>query len=158
VKPFAAAFAILALVFGLAFAFRSHTSKHPTQAQVEAGLVCTTCHEPLDESSSPLAQQMKAFIRAKLAAGWTKKQIDDHFVAELGPQVLSTPRTSGFDLLAWLLPFATIVFGAAAVGVGARAWLKNRDEESPDDDAPPEPALAPSLELRVDQELARFDN
>ena len=31
---------------------------------------------------------MKAFIRAKLAAGWTEKQIDDHFVAELGPQVL----------------------------------------------------------------------
>ncbi len=156
-KPFAAAFAILALVFGLAFAFRSHESKHPTQAQVEAGLVCTTCHEPLDESSSPLAQQMKAFIRAKLAAGWTEKQIDDHFVAELGPQVLSTPRTSGFDLLAWLLPFATIVFGAAAVGVGARAWLKNRDEDSPDDEAPSEPALPPSLELRVDQELARFD-
>jgi len=157
VKPFAAAFAILALVFGLALVFRGHPSKHPTQAQVESGLVCTTCHEPLDESSSPLAQQMKAFIRAKLAAGWTEKQIDDHFVAELGPQVLATPKTSGFDLLAWLLPFATIVFGAAAVGVGARAWLKNRDERSPEDDAPSEPALPPSLELRVDQELARFD-
>jgi cytochrome c-type biogenesis protein CcmH/NrfF len=158
VKPFAAGFAILALVFGLALVFRGHPSKHPTQAQVEAGLVCTTCHEPLDESSSPLAQQMKAFIRAKLAAGWTEKQIDDHFVAELGPQVLATPKTSGFDLLAWLLPFATIVFGAAAVGVGARAWLKNRDDESPQGDAPPEPALPPSLELRVDQELARFDS
>ena len=156
-KPFAAGFAILALVFGLALVFRGHPSKHPTQAQVESGLVCTTCHEPLDESSSPLAQQMKAFIRVKLAAGWSEKQIDDHFVAELGPQVLATPKTSGFDLLAWLLPFATIVFGAAAVGVGARAWLKNRDERSPEDDAPSEPALPPSLELRVDQELARFD-
>ena len=156
-KPFAAALAILALVFGLALVFRGHPSKHPTQAQVESGLVCTTCHEPLDESSSPLAQQMKAFIRAKLAAGWTEKQIDDHFVAELGPQVLATPRTSGFDLLAWLLPFATIVFGAAAIGVGARAWLKNRDERSPEDEASSEPALPPSLELRVDQELARFD-
>jgi cytochrome c-type biogenesis protein CcmH/NrfF len=157
VKPFAAALAILALVFGLALVFRGHPSKHPTQAQVESGLVCTTCHEPLDESSSPLAQQMKAFIRASLAAGWTEKQIDDHFVAELGPQVLATPRTSGFDLLAWLLPFATIVFGAAAIGVGARAWLKNRDERSPEDEASSEPALPPSLELRVDQELARFD-
>jgi len=157
VKPFVAVLAILALVFGLAIAFRSPASKHPSQASVEAGLVCTTCHEPLDESSSPLAQQMKAFIRGKLKAGWTEKQIDDHFVAELGPQVLGTPKTSGFDLLAWLLPFATIVFGAAAVGVGARAWLKNRDERSPEDDAPSEPALPPSLELRVDQELARFD-
>jgi cytochrome c-type biogenesis protein CcmH len=156
VKPFAAVLAIVALVFGLAIAFRGQSSKHPSQASVEAGLVCTTCHEPLDESSSPLAQQMKAFIRAKLKAGWTEKQIDDHFVAELGPQVLSTPKTSGFDLLAWLLPFTAIVFGAAAVGVGARAWLRNKDGdgEEPEDGVP---ALAPSLELRVDQELARFD-
>jgi cytochrome c-type biogenesis protein CcmH len=156
VKPFAAVLAILALVFGLALAFRSPASKHPSQASVEAGLVCTTCHEPLDESSSPLAQQMRAFIRAKLKAGWTEKQIDDHFVAELGPQVLATPPTHGFDLLAWLLPFAAIVFGAAAVGVGARAWLRNKDGdgEEPEDGGPP---LAPSLELRVDQELARFD-
>jgi cytochrome c-type biogenesis protein CcmH len=155
-KPFAAVLAIVALVFGLAIAFRSHDSKHPTQAKVEAGLVCTTCHEPLDESSSPLAQQMKAFIRAKLKAGWTEKQIDDHFVAELGPQVLSTPKTSGFDLFAWLLPFAAIVFGAAAVGVGARSWLENRDDDELEhgDTGPP---LAPNLELRVDQELARFD-
>jgi cytochrome c-type biogenesis protein CcmH len=153
VKPFAAVLAIVALVFALAIAFRGHGSKHPSQAQVEGNLVCTTCHEPLDESNSPLAQQMKAFIRVKLAAGWSEKQIDDHFVAELGPQVLATPRTSGFDLLAWLLPFAAIVFGAGAVGVGARAWLRNRD----DDERDVRPPLAPALEHRVDQELARFD-
>ncbi len=155
-KPFAAVLAIVALVFGLAIAFRSHDNKHPTQAQVEAGLVCTTCHEPLDESSSPLAQQMKTFIRAKLRAGWTENQIDDHFVAELGPQVLSTPKTSGFDLLAWLLPFAAIVFGAAAVGVGARAWLQNKDDDEQERGGAG-PPLAPGLDLRVDQELARFD-
>jgi len=157
VKAFAAVLAILALVFGLAIAFRSHGSRHPTEAQVEANLVCTTCHEPLDESDSPLAQQMKAFIRQKLAAGWSEKQIDDHFVAELGPQVLASPPKSGFNLLAWLLPFAVIVFGAAAVGVGARAWLANRDDPEAPADAPPEPSLPPALELRVDQELARFE-
>jgi cytochrome c-type biogenesis protein CcmH len=155
-KPFAAVLAILALVFGLAYVFTSGGTPKPTQAALESALVCTTCHEPLDESSSPLAQQMKAFIRAKLAAGWSEKQIDDHFVAELGPQVLSTPPTHGFDLFAWLLPFAAIVCGAAAVGVGARAWLRNKDGDAdvPADGGPP---LAPSLELRVDQELARFD-
>ena len=155
-KPFAAVLAIVALVFGLTILFRGGSPKHPTQAQVEAGLVCTTCHEPLDESSSPLAQQMRAFIRAKLKAGWSEKQIDDHFVAQLGPQVLSTPAKSGFDLLAWLLPFAAIVFGAAAIGLGARAWLANKDgdDEAPADAGPP---LAPALEHRVDQELARFD-
>jgi cytochrome c-type biogenesis protein CcmH len=157
-KPFAAVLAIVALVFGLAIVFRSHGSAHPSQAQLEAELVCITCHAPLDESNSPLAAQMKSFIRKKIAAGWTGDQIKNYFVAELGPQVLAVPGRSGFDLFAWLLPFAAIVCGAAAVGVGARAWLKNRDDDTPPDSTEVGPALAPNLELRVDQELARFDS
>ena len=153
-RPFAAVLAILALIFGLAFAFRS-TSNRPSLAGLEAALVCTTCHEPLDESNSPLARQMEAVIRAKIAAGWTTSQIENYFVAQLGPQVLAVPKEGGFDLLAWLLPLAAIVFGAAAVGVGARSWLANRDDSGPP--PPGGPRLAPALELRVDQELARFD-
>ncbi len=154
-KPFAAVLAILALVFGLSFAFRSSGNAHPTQAELEADLVCTTCHEPLDESSSPLALQMKTEIRQKIAAGWTKDRIENLFVAQLGPQVLAVPRSSGFDLLAWLLPFGAIVFGAGAVGVGARAWLDRKDEPGT---AAADDQLSPELERLVDDELARFDS
>jgi cytochrome c-type biogenesis protein CcmH len=152
-KAFAAVLAILALVFGLSFAFRSSGNPHPTEAQLEAELVCTTCHEPLAESSSPLAQQMRREIRQKIAAGWTKDQIESLFVAQLGPEVLAVPRRHGFDLLAWLLPFAAIVFGAGAVGVGARAWLERRDEP----DAVAVEPLSPELDRLVDEELARFE-
>ena len=157
-KPFTAVLAILALVFGLAFAFRSGGGGHPTQAEMEADLICLTCHAPLDESDSPLAQQMKLKIRQQIAAGWSKRQIEHYFVVTegFGNAVLAVPPSSGFDLLAWLLPFAAIIFGAAAVGVGARAWLANKDGDDvvPADGGPP---LAPSMERRVDQELARFD-
>ena len=156
-KPFAAVLAILALVFGLALAFRSNGNSRPTQAEMEADLICVTCHAPLDESDSPLAQQMKAEIRRQIAAGRSKKQIEDYFVntAGFGSQVLSVPGSSGFDLLAWLLPFGTIVFGAGAVGVGARAWLDRRDE--PAEVATAEP-LSPDLDRLVDDELARYDS
>ncbi|HEY4347216.1 MAG TPA: cytochrome c-type biogenesis protein CcmH [Gaiellaceae bacterium] len=157
-KPFAAVLAILALVFGLSLLFRSGSGDHPTQAGMEAILVCTTCHEPLDESTSPLALQMKAQLRQQIKAGWSKSRIETYFIAELGPQVIGVPRSSGFDLLAWLLPLGAIVFGAGAVGVGARAWLRNRDDSGTSPDAPRVPALSPNLELRVDQELARFDS
>jgi cytochrome c-type biogenesis protein CcmH len=155
-KAFVAVLVILALVFGLSFAFRSSGNAHPTQAAMEADLVCTTCHEPLDESSSPLAQQMKVVIRQKIAAGWTKKQIENYFVVTegMGTAVLAVPGSHGFDLLAWLLPLAAIVFGALAVGLGARTWLKNRDDTGPPDEA----RMAPALERRVDQELASFDS
>ena len=124
-KPFAAVLAILALVFGLAFVFTLGGTPKPTQAALEAALVCTTCHEPLDESSSPLAQQMKKQIRAQIAAGRTTTQIEDVLRRRARARRCSrSRRTSGFDLLAWLLPFAAIVLGAAAVGFGARAWLE----------------------------------
>ena len=157
-KPFAAVLAIVALVFGLAIAFRSNGSHHPTQAEMEADLICLTCHAPLDESNSPLAQQMKVQIRKLIAQGSSKKQIEQYFVVTqgFGNAVLAVPPSSGFDLLAWLLPFAAIVFGAAAVGVGARAWLANKDGGGEDSEGS-EPPLAPALEHRVDQELARFD-
>jgi cytochrome c-type biogenesis protein CcmH len=156
-KPFAAVLAILALVFGFAYIFTAGGTPKPTQAALEAALVCTTCHEPLDESSSPLALQMKKQIREQIAEGRTTAQIKAYFVSELGPQVLAVPTKSGFNLLAWLLPFAAIVLGAAAVGFGASAWLKNRDDA--DSGAPTEagPKLSPKQELRVDQELASYD-
>ena len=101
---------------------------------------------------------MKEVIRGKIAAGWTTEQIENYFVARAsGPQVLAVPSAHGFDLLAWLLPLAAIVFGAAAVGIGARSWLGNRDDAGAAAAAAGGPRLAPSLERRVDQELARFD-
>lgn len=158
-KAFAAVLAILALVFGLAIAFRGNGGSHPTQAEMEADLVCVTCHEPVDESDSPLAQQMKVQIRRLIAKGWSKKQIEHYFVVtqHMGPQVLASPPESGFDLLAWLLPFGTIAFGAGAVGVGARAWLANKDDGLNSPGGPTEPSLPPELERRVDEELDRYD-
>ncbi len=136
------------------------SEQHPTQSELEAELVCPTCHTPLDESSSPIAQQMKAFIRQRIAAGATRSEIIDELVGppnNLGPAVLGVPQTHGFDLLAWILPFAGIGIGAAALGGGAWYWSRNR----PGDDASlatTGPPLDPELDRRVDEALARFDD
>ena len=99
---------------------------------------------------------MKAYIRKHIAAGWTEQQIKDGLVAQLGPGVLGVPGKHGFDLLAWLIPFLGIAAGAAAIAGGAWVWSRNRDDPGAPS-APGGPALAPSLERRVDEELARFD-
>ncbi len=125
---------------------------------LETELVCVTCHEPLNMSTSPLAEQMKRFIRQKVAAGWTAAQIENYFVKQLGPQVLAVPTTHGFDLLAWLLPLIGIVAGAAAVGSGAWVWSRNRDQAAGLANGVEGPALAPGIDFRIDQELARFDS
>jgi cytochrome c-type biogenesis protein CcmH len=130
------------------------SSKPPNEAAIETKLVCPVCHETLDLSNAPVAQQMKAEIRRRIAQGWTEKQILDEMVANYGPGVLSTPATHGFDLLAWVLPIGGILLGALGLAGGAWYWSRR----PPSDRSPPASRqLAPEDEARVDAELARFD-
>jgi cytochrome c-type biogenesis protein CcmH/NrfF len=102
---------------------------------------------------------MKAYIRRRIAAGATKSQIENELVAQLGQGVLGVPRKHGFDLLAWVLPLGGIGIGAAAIGGAAWYWSRFRPGQPGDvsEPLPDEPPLAPELERRVDEELARFD-
>jgi cytochrome c-type biogenesis protein CcmH len=150
-------FALVAasLLAALALAMPAAASEqHPTQGEIETELVCPSCHVPLDESNSPIAQQMKAFIRSHIALGWTKSRIESALAAQLGPGIYGVPRTHGFDLLAWVLPLGGIGVGAVALGAGAWHWSRRRGDDSPPSDAI---VLDASLERRVDEELARFD-
>ncbi len=123
----------------------------PNASDLEAELVCPVCETTLDQSNAPVAQRMKAFIRARIAAGDSEQEIKDALVGEFGPAVLATPPKSGFGLLAWFLPLGALLGGAIAVGLLVRSWSRRR---APPDGAPP---LDPQLEQLVDEELARFD-
>lgn len=150
-KLVAVALAAVALVVA---APASASEQHPTQGELEAMLVCPSCHVPLDESNSAVAQQMKSYIAKRIAQGATRSQIVDELVGApnfLGDAVLGVPRTHGFDLIAWVLPFAGIAIGAVAIGAGAWWWSRGRAGE------PPSPPLDAATDRRIDEELARFD-
>jgi cytochrome c-type biogenesis protein CcmH len=150
----------LAAACGLLFSAPAFASApRASVLALESDLVCVTCHETVDMSTSPLAEQMKRYIRRFVAEGWSTQRIENYFVAQFGPEVLAEPPTHGFNLLAWVIPFAVIGGGLLAVGTGAWVWSRNRSGEGP-----PTltllggPTLAPALESRVDQELARYDS
>ena len=128
---------------------------HPSASELETELVCPVCHETLDQSTAPIAQEMKREIRRRIAQGWTKQQIIDEMVANFGPNVLSTPSKHGFDLLAWVLPLGGIAVGIVALALGAAYWSRRGPPRSP----PPgeDSGLDPETERRIDLELARFD-
>jgi cytochrome c-type biogenesis protein CcmH len=140
------------LLAALLLAAPAAAGSKPNAAAIETELVCPVCHETLDQSTAPIAQEMKATIRRRIAQGWTKKQIIDEMVANFGPNVLSTPSKHGFDALAWMLPIGGAIVGVAALGLGARHWARVPAVEP----ARGEP-LDPELERRIDEELERFD-
>jgi len=128
-------------------------AERPNPADLEAELVCPTCKTTLDQSDAPVARRMKAFIRARIAAGAGEAEIKAELVDQFGPAVLATPPRKGFDLLAWAFPIGGLALGAVVVGLLAWTWSTRREGEAPPDGRP----LDPELERRLDEELARFE-
>jgi cytochrome c-type biogenesis protein CcmH len=136
------------------------SEKNPTLRELEGELMCPTCGTTLELSNAPAANQIRRFVRARIAAGDTKSEIEDKLVAEFGRGVLASPPKEGFDLLAWVLPLLAAGVAAAAIGVLVVRWSR-RDRE-------PEPTaeglrtngrvdLDPALEQRLEEELARYE-
>ena len=138
----------------LAFApWAAASESQPTLGEIETEVVCPTCHTTLDQSSSPVANRMRNFIRARIAAGDTKSEIKDKLVADFGEQVLASPPKRGFNLLAWVLPPVLAVGAAVVVGLLAVRWSRRRGTGG-DVETPPDPMM----ERRIDDELARLDS
>ena len=107
------------------------SEEHPTQAELEGELVCPTCRTTLDQSNAPVAIRMKAFVRERIAAGDTKSEIKEQLVAQFGKGVLAAPEKEGFDLLAWVLPVAGLLAGAAVLSIVLWRWTRRPDDELP---------------------------
>jgi cytochrome c-type biogenesis protein CcmH len=85
-------------------------------------LRCVVCQNlSVADSPSEMAQQMRGVVREQLEAGKTPEEIKDFFVSKYGEWVLLTPKTQGFSLLVWLLPFVVL-----AVGLALGFWLVRR--------------------------------
>jgi cytochrome c-type biogenesis protein CcmH len=121
--------------------------------------MCPTCKTLLELSQAPVAERMRVFIRGRIAAGDTKSEIKARLVAEFGEAVLAAPRTRGFGLLAWVLPFVALLGSGAAVGLVALRWRRAGQAEavSAGTSRNRRVRLDPALERRLDEELARFD-
>lgn len=94
--------------------------------QVSRTVMCPSCDTTLDQSSSPAAERMRAWVIAAVEAGWTEQEIRDGLVREYGgdESVLATPRAQGVGLAVWLVP-AFIALAAIAGGVlMLRGWRR----------------------------------
>ena len=88
--------------------------------QCGCGMVLGSCNHA--ECSS--VATMTATIEEQLDQGISKGQILQSFVKQYGEQVLSAPTKRGFNLTAWVLPFAALTGGGIVVYGTLRTWVR----------------------------------
>lgn len=107
-------------------------------------MMCTCgCAQLLGECNHvgcPDSGQMRDELAGDLQSGMTDQQILNSFAAKYGATVLAAPTTKGFDLVAWIAPFA--VFLAAVLGtiLVAKQWSASRQQPAPAAPLTPEAA------------------
>jgi cytochrome c-type biogenesis protein CcmH len=117
---------------------------------IEDEVMCVECNTALNISTSPVADQERAFIRARIAEGMTKEEIKAALVEEYGSDVLAEPPSEGFDVAAWLVPAGLVALAALGIAFLARRWRRTES-------APAGPELDPDDARRLDAELSAFD-
>lgn len=122
----------------------------PTPQEINAvarELYCPLCNGVrLDTCELQACEQMRQVISDKLAAGVSKEQIKDEFVAQYGPIVLGEPPREGLNLLGgWILPIGLLLAAGVAVTVMALRWTRH-------------PAPAPALDVAQPATTAPADD
>ena len=82
---------------------------------------------PLIDCPVGSSEQKREEIRTYLSQGYTKDEIKTIFVEKYGTNVLISPPFSGFNILAWTLPFVAL-FGA---GYFIFIYIRKREESQP---------------------------
>ena len=120
--------------------------------EINKSLMCPVCPaENIDQSQVELARQMRTIVREKLEEGWSRGQIIQFFVDRYEERVRMEPSTSGFNLVAWVVPPVGVVAGGGILFAVVRAMSRRRitpTQEVP----PPDEELTPYLAV-IDQDL-----
>ena len=117
---------------------RFNSLGHRMMCTCGCGQVLLECNHVGCQSSDKMRNQ----LLAALAKGDNDDLILQGFVQDYGPTVIAAPTATGFNRVAWIMPFAALALGIAFVVFVVRAW-KNR----------PAPALADGITIPRGAEL-----
>jgi cytochrome c-type biogenesis protein CcmH len=111
---------------------RFHDLGHRMMCTCGCGQVLLECNHVGCTSSDKMRNQ----LQAALDKGENDDLILQGFVQEYGPTVIAAPTATGFNRVAWIMPFLVLALGLVLVTWIVRAW-KNR----------PTPALADGIAI-----------
>ncbi|MGH7934726.1 MAG: cytochrome c-type biogenesis protein CcmH [Candidatus Binataceae bacterium] len=103
-----------------------HAVAESLTCQCGCGLTVANCNHPNCEFSVP----MRGKIDTMIARGMGRPEIIAFFRKQYGEKILSAPTTQGFNILAWVMPFAAIIAGGGIIAFTVGRWRKASDASS----------------------------
>ena len=100
--------------------------------------VCGGCNQTLLECNHvgcAYSTKMRDELVAAVDRGDNDNTVLQWFIQTYGTTVLATPTTSGFNRVAWIMPYFALVFGIGGVVLVVRAW-RSRPPGPPPRDRP----------------------
>ena len=148
--------ALILAVFGaLVSAGTAFAGSYQSLINIEGQFICTSCHEPLDQVSSPQAISEKEYLIGLLDRGLTMSQVKSAMVNQYGVAVLAQPPASGFNLTVYILPPAILVGGLVLLAYTLPKWRERSRIAAATPMAGADP-LQPEESERLEQELDHF--
>lgn len=133
-------------------------------ADLENALMCKCddkCGKVLINCTCSTADKTRAEFTKLLESGLTVEQIVQGQVAKYGETVLSAPTKGGFNLTAWMMPFAALVAGGLGIRKVMGAWIQKKGVESegaPDSSKEEEtPSVSAKYANRLKDELDQIE-
>jgi cytochrome c-type biogenesis protein CcmH len=100
----------------------------------------------------------KELITKELEAGKSEADVVQYYVAQYGEKVLAAPTKTGFNMAAWVVPFASLFIGAAAIYYLVSMWARSRADELENAGGAVSLAeLSTEDNARLEDELKNFD-
>lgn len=143
------------LVLGLAILFLGATDADTRFNSLGHHLMCTCgCGQVLMECNHvgcQSSEQMRGELRTVMAGGGNDTNILNWFVQKYGPVVLSAPPTTGFNRVAWIMPYLALVLGILLTGAVVKVW-QSRRRPAPAANVSASPAEMDALRRRVHED------
>lgn len=115
------------------------------------------CNNLLPDCNMECGEQLRGVIAAKIKEGWDQPRIMDLLVRNYGEKLLAAPTKSGFNLTAWITPFAAILVGGVMISLMVGEWVARRRAAQRVRLASPAALVEGKYLHRVDEELKHFD-
>jgi len=110
----------LVLLVGAGSDSRFNDLGHRLMCQCGCNQVLLECNHVGCTVSERMRGELSAFIKR----GDSDGLILQNFVQKYGPVVLAAPTTSGFNRVAWIVPYVALIAGFALVAVIVRMWKR----------------------------------